>query len=442
MSLTASHKDRGHLLHILGVSFGVAVAIGGMIGVGILRTPSLIAAVVPSGTVIVALWVICLLQSALEANVVSELATAMPRAGGFYVFAHRAFGDVGGLVVGWTAWLARLAGASALSVGFADFLALIWPKAGQHLGLTAVAMLAVVFGFNMIGLREGRTFQQVTSLAKALLLAGFCVIAFLTAAPSSAAIVSAAPAAVGWAGIFAAYQLVIGAYSGWYEPASFSEENTQPGHSLPRAMFFGLGLAALLYISVNIALIHALGVTQLAQGALPYATVMSHVFGKSTGTLFAIGALVIVASCSNAGIMAAPRILLALSRDQLLPASFRNVNEGGSPWVAFLFSAVACMALTLSGSFVLLFGLIATLQSASFVLTIASIFVLRRREPDLPRPWRAIGYPLLPAAILAVDTVLTLVFLTIDWRGGLYAVVMWLACIPFAVIARRARAAS
>jgi APA family basic amino acid/polyamine antiporter len=389
----------------------------------------------------VALWVVCLLQSALEANVVSELATAMPRAGGFYVFAHRAFGDVGGLVVGWTAWLARLAGASALSVGFADFLALIWPAAGRYPGLVAVSMLAVVFGFNMIGLREGRTFQQVTSLAKALLLAGFCVIAFLTAAPSNTAVVAAAPAAVGWAGIFAAYQLVLGAYSGWYEPASFSEENTQPGHSLPRAMFFGLGLAALLYISVNIALIHALGVTQLAQGTLPYATVMSHVFGKFTGTLFAVGALVIVASCSNAGIMAAPRILLALSRDQLLPASFRDVNRGGSPWVAFAFSAVACMALTLSGSFVLLFGLIATLQSASFVLTIAAIFVLRRREPDLPRPWRAIGYPVLPALILAVDTVLTLVFLTIDWRGGLYAVVMWLACIPFAMIARRTRTA-
>src|SRR5580693_8031490 len=139
MSHAAARESRGQLLHILGVSFGVAVAIGGMIGVGILRTPSLIAAVVPSGAVIVALWVVCLLQSALEANVVSELATAMPRAGGFYVFAHRAFGDVGGLVVGWTAWLARLAGASALSVGFADFLALIWPAAGRYPGLVAVS---------------------------------------------------------------------------------------------------------------------------------------------------------------------------------------------------------------------------------------------------------------------------------------------------------------
>src|ERR1700742_2655613 len=93
---------RGQLLRILGVSFGIAVAIGGMIGAGILRTPSAIAAQVADARLILLLWVLGAVHAALEANVVSELATAIPRAGGFYVYAHRAFGDVGGLVVGWT----------------------------------------------------------------------------------------------------------------------------------------------------------------------------------------------------------------------------------------------------------------------------------------------------------------------------------------------------
>jgi APA family basic amino acid/polyamine antiporter len=440
MSLAAPREDRGQLLSILGVSFGIAVAIGGMIGVGILRTPSLIAASVPNGELILGLWILGAAQSALEANVISELATSLPHAGGFYVYAHRAFGDIGGLMVGWTAWIGRLASSAALSVAFADFLALLWPAVGHHLSLVAVAMLITIFGFNMIGLRQGRTLQQVTSLVKALALAAFCIVAFMTAAPSPAATASMLPA-VGWLGALGAYQLIIGAYAGWYEPASFSEENTQPGRSLPRAMFLGLFVAGLLYVAVNAALIHALGISQLAKGALPYATILSRAAGPATGTLFAVGALFVVASCANAGIMSAPRILLALSRNQLLPAIFRNVNKGGSPYVAYAMTGVCAIALALSGSFVLLFGLIATLQSAGLVLTLASIFVLRRRNPDMPRPYRAIGYPLLPALALAIDIVLTVVFLSLNWVGGLYAAIMWLACIPFAMIARRTRRA-
>jgi amino acid transporter len=440
MSSAASHEGRGQLLHILGVSFGIAVAIGGMIGVGILRTPSSIAVLVPSTALILVLWVIGALQSALEANVLSELATTFPRAGGFYVYAHRAFGDIGGLVVGWTAWISRLASSAALAVAFADFLALIWPFAGHHLSAVAAAMLIAIFGFNMVGLREGRSLQQLTSLAKALALAAFCVIAFMVATPPQTFTTASLPQ-VGALGLLGAYQMIVGAYAGWYEPASFSEENTQPGRSLPRAMFLGLGLAAVLYFAVNAALLHALGPSGLAKATLPYSTILTHVAGNATGVLFAIGALVVVASCANAGIMAAPRILLALSRDQLLPAIFRNVNKGGSPYVAFAITGVCAIVLALSGSFTLLFGLIATLQSASFVLTIASIFVLRRREPDAPRPYRAIGYPLLPALILVIDTVLTVVFLSLNWVGGLYAAIMWLACIPFAMIARRARKA-
>lgn len=441
MSSAASHEGRGQLLHILGVSFGIAVAIGGMIGVGILRTPTSIAALVPSTTLILILWVIGAAQSALEANVLSELATTFPRAGGFYVYAHRAFGDIGGLVVGWTSWISRLASSAALAVAFADFLALIWPFAGRHLSIVATAMLIAVFGFNMVGLREGRSLQQITSLAKALALAAFCVIAFMVASPPHASAAAVLPQ-VGALGLLGAYQMIVGAYAGWYEPASFSEENAQPGRSLPRAMFLGLGLAAVLYFAVNAALLHALGPIGLAKATLPYSTILTHVAGNATGILFAIGALVVVASCANAGIMAAPRILLALSRDQLLPAMFRNVNTGGSPYVAFAITGACAIVLALSGSFVLLFGLIATLQSASFVLTIASIFVLRRRDPDVPRPYRAIGYPLLPALILLVDVVLTIAFLSLDWKGGLYAAIMWLACIPFAMIARRARDAA
>jgi APA family basic amino acid/polyamine antiporter len=437
MTLSDARESRGQLLHILGVSFGIAVAIGGMIGAGILRTPSLIAAEVPDAWLILALWAIGALHAALEANVVSELSTAMPRAGGFYVYAHRAFGDVGGLVVGWTTWISRLASTSALSVAFADFLALLWPAVAGHTVLTAIAMQLSVFGLNLVGLREGRTFQEVTSLVKALALAAFCIAVFLTAAPQAPSIAAVAPA-VGWIGAIAAYQAIVGAYAGWFEPAFFAEENAEPGRSIPRAMFTGLAIAAVLYLAINAALLHALGVANMAHGALPYATVLARIAGKTTSALFAVGAMFVVVSCANSGIMSAPRILLALSRDRLLPAVFRNVNKGGSPYVASLMTASCAALLTTTGSFGLLFGLIGTLGIASFILTIGSIFVLRRREPELPRPFRAFGYPWLPALVLVVDIALLLLFLDTNWWGAFYAAVMWLACIPFAIVARRA----
>jgi len=435
--------NRGELLHILGVSFGVAVAVGAMIGAGILRAPSLIAREVPDARLILALWTVALVHAALEANVVAELGTAMPRAGGPYVFVHRAFGDVGGLAVGWTMWMQRLASTAALSVAFADFLAMLWPAAQRALPAVAVAMQVAMFGANFAGLREGRAIQEITSLLKALALAAFCVAAFAIVAPlrATASPIPHMSLLVGWAGLVAAYQLIVGAYSGWYEPAFFSEECKAPGRSLPRAMAIGLLLTAILYIAINGALLHALGVAGIAASSLPFTPVLARIGGSFAATAVAVFAMLSVASCTNAGIMSAPRVLLALSRDRLLPPIFQRVNAGGSPTVAIAATAVGAIAVALTGSFSLAFGLIATLQSASFILVILALFVLRRREPGLARPYRVILYPWAPLLALVIDMALLALFLNANWTAGVYAALLWLLCIPFAILARRARGA-
>ena len=438
----APRNPRGQLLRVLGLSFGIAIAVGGMIGAGILRTPSLIAGLVPDVWLILALWALGAVHALLEANIVAELGTALPRSGGFYIYAQRAFGDLGGLMVGWPTWISRLASSSALSVAFADFLALLWPAAGRFTPEVAVAMLLVIFLFNMLGVRQGSALQQITSFAKALALVAFCIVAVIVAAPlhaTSMAAVSAPAQAIGLLSIVGAYQLIVGAYAGWYEPVFFTEEHVDPGRSIPRAMAFSILLTAVLYLSVNGALLYALGAHGVALNALPFTTVLNEAGGALPAILFAIGAMIVVASCSNAGVMSAPRILLALSRDKLLPAAFQNVNKGGSPYVAFMLTAAGSIALALSGSFSLLFGLIATLGSAAFVLVVASIFVLRRKEPALVRPFVARGFPWLPALVFVIDLALLGLFLNANWLGGLYAAILWIACIPFAIVARRAR---
>jgi APA family basic amino acid/polyamine antiporter len=435
-----AHTGRGELLHILGLSFGVAVAVGAMIGVGILRAPASIARDVPDAGLVLLLWFAALVHAGLEANVIAELGTAMPRAGGPYVYVHRAFGDVGGLAVGWTLWMQRAASTAALSIAFADFLALLWPPARHAAGAIAVAMQVGMFGLNWAGLREGRAVQEITSFFKALALVAFCAIAFLMVAPHAGFAARALPAkTIGWAGMIVAYQLIVGAYAGWYEPAFFAEETRDRGRSLPRVMAIGLLVTAALYLGINAALLHALGTAGVAQNALPFTSVLAKFGGASAGATVAVFALLSVASCANAGVMSAPRVLLALSRDGLLPAVFRNVNRGGSPTTAILMTAATAVAIALTGSFNLAFGLIATLQAAAFVLVILALFVLRRREPALSRPFRAFGYPWLPALALAIDVALLGLFLNANRTAGLYAGVLWLLCIPFAMLARRAR---
>jgi amino acid transporter len=433
---------RGELLHILGTGFGIAVAVGAMIGVGILRAPSLIARDVSDAGLILALWAVALVHAALEANVIAELATAMPRAGGPYVYVHRAFGDVAGLAVGWTLWMQRAASTAALSIAFADFLGLLWPSAGHAAAPIAVAMQVAMFGMNYAGLREGRAIQQLTSLLKAIALLGFCVVAFLIVPRSPIVAGTSTAAFAGWAGIIAAYQLIVGAYSGWYEPCFFAEECHDGGRSLPRIIGTGLAITAVLYIGINAALLHTLGRAGVAQTALPFATVFALIGGTLAAGAVAVFAMVSAASCANAGMMSAPRVLLALSRDRLLPRMFQTVNVGGSPTVAIVATAIVAIAIALTGSFDLAFGLIATLQSACFILVILSLFVLRRREPGLARPYRALAYPFAPLVALVIDVALFALFLNANWTGGLYAAILWLLCVPFALLARRARRAT
>ncbi|HVU22225.1 MAG TPA: APC family permease [Rhizomicrobium sp.] len=432
-------SERGHLLKILGVTFGVAVAVGDMIGSGILRAPNAIAATVPSIALIMGLWCLGALNAALNGNVLAELGTAIPKSGGVYNYAERAFGDIGGLIIGWANWLAFVAGTGAAAISFANFLPLIWPWAAQHTIGVAVAMLLALFGANILGLREGRALQEGTSLVKASMLAVFCVAAVLFA-PQSQPLppaVAAAPV-LGWGAMIAAYQLVRGAYAGWDTPFYFGEEVVDAGRALPRAMYIGMALTAVLYLGVNGALLYALGLNGVASSPLPFTIVLAQ-FGPVAKVLFALTAMITVASCANANIMGGPRIIFSLARDGLLPHWFTIVNKGGTPTVALLLTALFSVGLAISGEFERVFALIGTLNGVGAIAMAVALFVLRRREPELARPYRARLYPVLPALSLIIEVVFMVLYSWTDTVGILFAIGLAIACIPFALIARHGK---
>jgi APA family basic amino acid/polyamine antiporter len=438
MSSISPAQPRHHLLKILGVSFGVAVAVGDMIGSGILRAPNIMASTIPSVGFIMGLWLFGAFDAALGANVFAELGTTLPRAGGAYAFAQRAFGDIGGLIVGWANWLSFVAGTAAAAISFANFLPLIWPWAASHTVGVALAMLIALFGANILGLREGRALQEATSLVKAIMLVVFCAAAVLFAPQTAPLAPQMVVPVLGWSALVAGYQLVRGAYAGWDTPVYFAEETVDPVAVLPRALFIGTALTAFLYIAVNAALLYALGLNGVASSPLPFSAVVAH-FGSGASVLFALTAMITVASCANANIMGGPRIIYAMARDGLLPRIFETVNSGGSPSTALLLTALGSLALAASGAFVLVFGLIGTLNGMAAIVIVAALFWIRRREPDLARPFPAIGYPVLPALWLVMQLAIFALVAASDRVGVLFALGLSLACIPFALIARHGR---
>ncbi|MEO7674661.1 MAG: APC family permease, partial [Pyrinomonadaceae bacterium] len=247
------------LLRILGVGFGLAVVIGGTVGVGILRNPGGVAEQIPSLWLIIFAWTLGGVYCLLGANYLAELATMIPKAGGYYVYAHRAFGDYGGFVVGWSDWLYGMLGLAFIAVVFGEYASgLLTPNLTGGRIIFSVTVLVVIALVNVIGLRSGSETQKLTSVLKTIALLAFVAACFIYGGNSHSAIRSDAPVATASGGSFAqiiafilAFQLVLSTYDGWHSAIYFSEEDTNPGQNIPRSMFGGIALIILIYLLVN-----------------------------------------------------------------------------------------------------------------------------------------------------------------------------------------------
>jgi APA family basic amino acid/polyamine antiporter len=435
MAATASFStklERPHLLRVLGLTFGLAVGVGSMIGGGILRAPGAVMHQVPFPAIALGLWALAALHAMISANVIAEVMTAVPRSGGLFVPARAAFGRPGGLLIGWTDWLNQIAGIAALSIACGEFLALIVPTLQGHQGATGAAISLVLVLINLAGVREGSAVQIAGSGLKIMLLIGLAFAVFLmpSTAPASAAPVEAIVRPLSLWGIVVAYQLIIGVMAGWPNPAYFSEEDTAPGSNIPRALFSSILAVSALYLLVNGALIYALPLDQLRSSELPIALALSNIFGPLSIKIVAAAAIVIILTCNNANFMVGSRVLYGLAQEGLFPSVARRVNRGGTPHIALFLTAVFALLLTLTGKFELMFLIMGALGLLPLIVAEAAIFRLRKNSPDLPRPYRAYAYPWLPALALLIDVLLLILFIAADWKSGLSIVVAVAICIP------------
>ena len=395
----------GKLLSVLGLAFGLAGSVGGTIGAGILRTPGLVAAQLHTPSLVLLAWLAGGLYALLGAICIAELAASLPRAGGWYVYAEQAFGRRAGWLVGWTDWLAHCIGLAWVATTVGELLA-EWIPAntaatwqGRALALLVLALFSAV---QLLGVRAGGASQELLSLVKAVAFLGLAAASFalppvvpaVSTAADPAELLQQGPAVA--IGAVLALQAVITTFDGWASPVYFAEEFSDPSRDLPRSLIGGVLAVLALYLLINAALLHVLPIEVLSEANLPAADAARSVLGQRGGQVISAVALISLLGLINTVVMAAPRILFGLSRDQLMPAALSGVNPGGTPTAALVLTSGCAGLLVLGGSFDHLLGMGAFLYVALPLSGIAAQLWLRRQQPELPRPFLSWGYPLTP----------------------------------------------
>ncbi len=425
-------RSGGGLLSVLGVAFGLAGSVGGTIGAGILRTPGLVAAQLGSAPLVLGAWLIGGLYALLGAICIAELAASLPRAGGWYVYAEKAFGRRAGWLVGWTDWLAHCIGLAWVATTVGELL-MEWippqataPWEGQ---VIALAVLTLFSAIQWLGVRAGGASQELLSLVKAVAFLGLAAASFLlpSAAPETAASDPSVLLPQGsalWIGAVLALQAVITTFDGWASPVYFAEEFSEPARDLPRSLIGGVLAVLALYLLINGALLHVLQMPTLSQATLPAADAARSLMGSHGAQLITAVALVSLLGLINTVVMAAPRILFGLSRDRLMPAALSQVNQGGTPVAALLLTSGSAALLVLVGSFDHLLGMGAFLYVGLPLSGIAAQLWLRRHNPELPRPFLSWGYPLTPWLVGAGSLAFLLGALVSDTTDSLLALIL------------------
>lgn len=439
-SVVASGKSRGHLLRVLGVSFGLAVTIGNTIAAGILRTPGEVASHLPNVALFIAVWVAGGVFALLCALSVAEVATLLPRSGGHYVFAHYTFGDYAGFIVGWSDWLSTCGSMAAVSMIIGEYTGLLFPRLAADGARIAVL---VVIAFAMLqwrGVRWGSGVQLVTSLLKAAGFLAVIVGCFAFTPAQHPQVRQAFPAGAGLiVAILLALQSVIYTYDGWAGVAYFSEEVHDPARDIPRSMFGGVMSVIAIYVAMNLALVHVLPIGQIAGNDLPLGTAARLMWGGHADHILQLIVIISMLSAINAFQLMGCRILFAMSRDRIFFRIADRVNPGGTPNVALLLNSAAAILFIVSGTFARVIALLAFFFVFNYIMSLSAVFMLRWRQPERPRPYRAPGYPW--TTLIAFATCLAFLVGVIlgDTRNSVYSLLLLAASYPAFWVARKLR---
>jgi len=380
------------LKRVLSSSFAISACVGGIIGLGILRTPGEIAAVFPNPFIYVGLWLLGGLFALMSVSVIAELVGVTPRSGGVYVLIKHAFGPYPGFLIGWADWLSFGATLALKVTVLVEYLTLMIPAIGQWQTGLAVLITSAFAVLQLFGVRLGSNIQQIAAAGMAITVIGLSI-ALLFAAPVPAAegLPLASNPGLSQYGLVAA--AIIFTYDGWIGAAYFGGEIKGGGGIVARSCVKSVALILFLYVGLNAALAFSVPLEQLAGHELALASALDIAFWPGAGTIVVIVAILILLAHQNLNYLQGPRILFALSQDGLGTDRATRIGDKGNPIFAVLLTWALGVILILMGGFEYLLNFNVLLFVFLYVALLYGVVRLRKREPGTERPYRAWGHP-------------------------------------------------
>ena len=468
---------------------------GTMIGSGIFIVSSAISRAVGSPLWLLIIWGLTGLITLLGALAYGELAAMYPRAGGQYVFLRESMGPLMGFLYGWTLFLVIQTGTiAAVAVAFGRFVGVLWPaitpdryswfpqadvcfkalgcvdpSAAIQIGLTPQRLIGLITVWiltwvNLRGVREGKFVQTSLSIVKAGALAILIILGFVVGRNSTAVAANFGAAFAAGPSITGAFVLAAGAAmvgslfssDAWNNVTFAAAEVQNPRRNLPLALVFGTGLVSVLYILANISYLQVLPLHGAADGATVLARGIEHatqdrvgtaaaeqVFGPSGATFMAIAILISTFGCNNGLILSGARVYFAMARDKLFFRRAGSLNARAVPSFALIVQSVWVSLLCLTGTYGQLLDYVIFAALLFYVLTTIGLFILRRKHPEIERPYRAVGYPVLPGLYIVLAGAVSIILLLAPQTRtqALSGLVIVLIGIPVYALWRRVEAA-
>ena len=394
----------------IGLWSAIAIVIGSTIGSGIFRSPAGIADKLPGPLPMLSVWVVGGVFAICGALTLAELASALPKTGGVYVFCREAWGDVTGFLFGWGQLvMIRAASLGAISITFAEYSFRVMgrnPQAADevmNVRGTAVAAIAATGLFNIVGVRASSVVVNVTVLAKYGGLLFIVLVALLIGLPQTGGnFTPALPAgSITTAAFGLALVSTLWAFDGWADLAYNAGEVKDPQRNLPRALIGGTILVLIIYLAANVAYLAVLPIEEIRQSKLVAADVAEKVIGSSGALLVSVTVMLSTFGTLNAVLLTSPRVFFAMAEDKLFFPIFAKVHPTrGTPWIAIALVAALGAAFVLLGTFESLADAFVTAFLPFYALAVAAIFRLRGR-PGYNPSFRVPLYPFVPLLFVA-----------------------------------------
>ncbi len=430
----------------LGLLDATMINVGTIIASAIFLVPRDIAAQLHASSLMLLVWVVGGVVSLLGALSVSELGAALPKAGGQYVYLAEAYGPVWGYLYGWTASVViNPASIAAIAVAFATYFGYFVPLGAWGVKGLAIGSIVALTVINSLGVRPGTLTQNALTLLKIGLVVLLIVIAFALPGGSSANFAPVWPDAPlgslpGPFGV--AMVAVLWAYDGWIEVCYVGGEVKQPGRTLPRALILSTLSVTALFCLVTASYTYVLSPARMAQSPLVASDAAQVSLGRPGAAFVAATILISTLGANNGIVLTAARIPYAMARDGVLPGWLGAVHPRFlTPTRSLVAQAVVSIVLTLGGTYDRLFTYVVFASFLFYAMACGAVVRLRARAPDLPRPYRTLGYPVTPLVFIAFAT--WLVATTIVEQPGNSAVgaALMLAGLPVYFWKRRSAAA-